>query len=380
VGAGIGGLTLAAALGEAGFRDVTVYDRGGPGSPEPSDLVLSPNGTRVLRALHLGPFLSRTHKPDAYVQRSWRSGFVLAHRPLGAFMEARYGAPEVVVARQALLEALATRCAHHGVAVRTGQPCARIAQDARSVTLTFGSQEICHDVVIGCDGEASAVRAGMGYAETAQTTQDVVWTGTCPGTDLPVGLRANAVTTWLGPRAYLTQWPSADGCAARFLAFARNPGAGAKLAGAFRNWHEDVSRLVDSATGVTRSAPVEREPIAQWYDRRVALLGDACHPVTPHLQQGASLAMEDAWVLSRMLERWEDEPAKGFPDYERYRKVRLGRFRQGQRHHLAELTTDPGGKAWRRNLRLSLTSRFLPEIAMQRMDWLYGYDCIKGFE
>ncbi len=152
------------------------------------------------------------------------------------------------------------------------------------------------------------------------------------------------------------------------------------MASAFSHWHEDVARLVESATDVTRSATVEREPISHWYDRRVALLGDACHPVGPHLQQGASLAMEDAWVLSRMLERWEDEPAKGFADYERYRKVRLGRFRQGQRRHLAEVTAENSGEAWRRNLRLSLTSRFLPEIAMQRMDWLYGYDCIKGFE
>ena len=74
VGAGIGGLTLAAALGEAGFRDVTVYDRDEPGSPCPSDLLLTPNGTRVLRALHVGPFLSDAPRPDGHVQRSWRSG------------------------------------------------------------------------------------------------------------------------------------------------------------------------------------------------------------------------------------------------------------------------------------------------------------------
>jgi 2-polyprenyl-6-methoxyphenol hydroxylase-like FAD-dependent oxidoreductase len=380
VGAGIGGLTLAAALGEAGFRDVTVYDRGVTGAPRGPDLVVSPNGTRVLRALHLGPFLAGAGKPDAYVQRGWRSGFVLAHRPLGAFMEARYGAPEVVVARQALLDELATRCAHHGVTVRPDQACARVVQDARSVTLTSDSESLRHDVVIGCDGENSTVRANMGYAESAPTTHDAAWTGSCPASDLPAALRANAVTTWLGPGAYLTHWPTADGNGVAFLAFARNQGPQTTMADAFRNWHDDVSVLAGTATGVSGSATVEREPIAHWYDRRVALLGDACHPVTPHLLQGASLALEDAWVLSRMIERWEDEPARGFADYERYRKVRLRRFRQGQRRHVAELTADAGGAAWRRNLRLSLTSRFLPEIAMQRLDWLYGYDCIKGFE
>ncbi len=357
-----------------------MYERHEAGTAPGSNLVLSPNGTRVLRALHLGEFLSRARKPDAYVHRSGRSGFVLAHRPLGAFMEARYGAPEIIATRQALLEALATRCDRHGVVVRTSLPCTGVAQIADGATLIAGSNEIRHDVVIGCDGAASAVRANMGYPEMKSNTQGVIWTGACLDPSLPASLRVNAITTWLGPGAYLTHWPSADGNAVAFLGFARNPGSDANLTDVFRGWHDDVSLLVSSAAGVSRSAVADLEPIDHWYDRRVALLGDAGHPVTPHLLQGASLAMEDAWVLSRMLERWEDDPAKGFADYERYRKVRLRRFQQGQWRHVAELTAETGAPAWRRNLRLSLTSRFLPEIAMQRLDWLYGYDCIKGFE
>lgn len=380
MGAGIGGLTLAVALGEAGFRDVAVYDRNEPGSGDGSDLVLSPNGTRVLRALHLGALLSAARQPDAHVQRSGRSGFLLAQRPLGAFIEARYGAPEIILPRRALLQALLTECARHGVAVHGHRDCVGVTQDAGQATVTFGSDAVGHDVVIGCDGERSVVRASMGYAQAPANTRGVIWAGFCQRPDLPAALSANAITTWLGPDAYLTHWPSADGAGVGFLAFAGGPQADATFEAAFAGWHGDVAFLVGSAARVEASAADEHEPLAQWYDRRVALLGDACHPAAPHLQQGASLAMEDAWVLARMIERWEDEPARGFADYERYRQARLRRFRQGQQRHLTQLTVDTAGQAWRRNLRLSLTSRFLPEIAMQRLDWLYGYDCIKGFE
>lgn len=359
---------------------MTVYDRDDPGSGPEDHLVLTPNGTRVLRALHVGALLSGACKPDAHAQRSWRGGFVLAQRPLGAFIEARYGAPEVIVTRRAVLQALLTQCTRYGVAVHANQECLGVEQDTDRVTLTFETETICHDVVIGCDGEASAARSNMGDVPVTPTTHDVAWAGSCQGPELPAGLMANAITTWLGPGAYLTHWPSPGGNGVGFLAFARGRETEAKLESTFRSWHDDVAHLVRAATDVYPWRAVEYEPLTRWYDRRIALLGDACHPVTPHLQQGASLAMEDAWVLARMLERWEDEPAKGFADYERYRKVRLRRFSQGQRRHLAELTVDAAGEAWRRNLRLSLTSRFLPEIAMQRLDWLYGYDCIKGFE
>jgi len=152
------------------------------------------------------------------------------------------------------------------------------------------------------------------------------------------------------------------------------------LASHFAAWHANVGSLIRSSQPVVSKPVTEHEPIAQWYDRRVVLLGDACHALAPHLQQGAALAIEDAWVLSRMLERWEDEPIDGFNEYQRHRKVRVTRVRRASRVFAALWCLDTPRQILWRNLKLSLASRFLPEIAMQQLDWLYGYDCIRGFE
>ena len=135
--------------------------------------------------------------------------------------------------------------------------------------------------------------------------------------------------------------------------------------------------LVDPA--IERLAEPSADFADYWFAEKLVLLGGACHahPCFPDLN--ASAALEDAWVLSRMMERWEESPHEGFADYERYRKPRARRLRAFSMAERATLAEPSGLAAWQRNLKWSLTSRFLPEIAMQRLDWLYGYDCIKGF-
>ena len=130
---------------------------------------------------------------------------------------------------------------------------------------------------------------------------------------------------------------------------------------------------------VERVSDATTEIAEYWFAEKLVLLGGACHahPAFPALN--ASAALEDAWILSRMMERWEESPHEGFADYERYRKPRAARLRRFAESERAILAERSGPAAWQRNLKWSLTSRFLPEIAMQKTDWLYGYDCIKGF-
>jgi len=141
-----------------------------------------------------------------------------------------------------------------------------------------------------------------------------------------------------------------------------------------------VRTLIEAAGEVYKWAIYDRPPLPTWTRGAITLLGDACHPLRPYLAQGAAMAIEDAWVLSRMLERWEDDPACGLPDYERYRLPRTARVQaqsraQGEEFHLSERRA-----VLLRNFKLALGSRYLPEIAMQQFDWLHGYDCVRGFE
>ena len=145
-----------------------------------------------------------------------------------------------------------------------------------------------------------------------------------------------------------------------------------------RRAHPHLSQLIADPE-VAPAAALTTQPVEFWFAEKLVLLGAACHahPAFPALN--ASAALEDAWILSRMMERWEESPHEGFADYERYRKPRARRLRAFAERERASLAEPAGLAAWQRNLKWSLTSRFLPEIAMQRTDWLYGYDCIKGF-
>jgi 2-polyprenyl-6-methoxyphenol hydroxylase-like FAD-dependent oxidoreductase len=125
---------------------------------------------------------------------------------------------------------------------------------------------------------------------------------------------------------------------------------------------------------------INSEPLEYWYAGKVVLLGDACHPLPVYSMQGACAAIEDAWVLGTMMERWEDTPAEGFSDYQRYRLPRVKKLRLQAIIAAANLSMAQRSDIWRRNVKWALTSRFLPEISMEALDWLYGYDCIKGFD
>jgi 2-polyprenyl-6-methoxyphenol hydroxylase-like FAD-dependent oxidoreductase len=143
--------------------------------------------------------------------------------------------------------------------------------------------------------------------------------------------------------------------------------------------HPALRGLLENVVEVQASAPGLGSPAEFWQAGRLALLGEPVHATPFWSDQGPCAAIEDAWVLSRMMERWEEEPHREFATYERFRRPRAGRLHRQAMNELQVLTLDRPADMWRRNMTWSLTSRFLPEIAMEKLDWLYGYDCIRGF-
>jgi salicylate hydroxylase len=342
-------------------------------------MTLSPNATKVLHALGLKePLRSRCSLPQAQLQRTSQSGFLLSQRPLGQFADERYGAPHCLVSQTDLLTILLNACETRGVTLTDGRACTEVWQANNNVTIGFNGEQKTHDVLIGCDGHGSTVRSYLGYPPAAVQPGTMIWRGRTSTQPLSGPLTNNAITSWLGSDQYLRHWPHPDGNSVEFLAFVSQPSS--DLIPSFSGWHPQLRVLIEASDSLRCEPVLEHEPISQWYDRRVVLLGDACHTLPPHLQQGAALAMEDAWVLSRMLERWEDDPATGFEEYQRFRKVRITRVRRTTREQATQWAPQSSRAALARNLKLSLASRFLPEIAMQQLDWLYGHDCIKGFE
>jgi salicylate hydroxylase len=391
VGAGPGGLALALACHHAGLTDLAIYEQADVIETVGAGLQLSPNATRVLQALGLRDELQRiAFYPQAVHFRAWRSGYLVAMRPLGRFSESRYGAPYYHVHRGDLQQLLLERVRALGIAVHAGAALTSVDQTADRVAARFadGNQRV-HDVLVGCDGIHSAVRGALFGDSSPRFTGHLAWRGLVPADRLPRGLLEPVVTAWLGPRKHFVNYFVRGGELVNFVGVIedaswrgeswREPGDPARLRADFADWHPVIGRIIDGAEDVFRWALHDHAPLASWSRGRVTLVGDACHPMLPYLAQGAAMAIEDAWVLARMLEQWEEEPMEALLQYERFRKPRAAQVQarsreQGEEFHLAD--------RWRivaRNLKLGFGSRYLPELAMQQFDWLHGYDCVKGF-
>ncbi len=390
-GGGIGGLTLALACREAGFEDVTVYEQTGSPDAPGAGVQLSPNATKVLAALGLKAELAATaFYPRAVHLRTWRTGYLVATRPLGEFSEARYGAPYYHVHRGDLHALLVLAVESRGIRLELGRRCVGAGQDGAGAWLELTDGRVHHDVVVGADGIHSLVRESLFSRDEPRFTGHLAWRGMVPAAALPKRLIPPTVTAWLGPGRHFVHYYVRGGELVNFVGVVeserwtgeswREAGDREELAAEFAAWHPMVRTLIDAEGELFKWALYDRDPLPAWTRGAITLLGDACHPMLPYLAQGAAMAIEDAWVLSRMLERWEDQPQRGLVDYERFRRQRTARVQresraQGQDYHLKGRWP-----ALRRNLTLTLGSRYLPEIAMSRFDWLHGYDCVRGFD
>ncbi len=380
VGAGVGGMTLAIACKQAGL-DVRIYESARTCQQSDSVLELTPNGSRILHALGLRSNLAEvSRQPPFATTHNAATGFLLAQRPLGAFSEARYGAPCYLIEARWLITLLSDACEQLGIAIEFNTHVDQI--DTASATLTVAGGHLQqHRATVIATGAGSNLSNCLEQRHWDQDADYMVIrarSSTATTTRRP----HNNINTWVFPGGCCTELPLEDQ-RVELLAVIHGSRSAApaedELAARLDRCHPNLKRIVEGITQAEYMETLTTQIAEYWYAGRCALLGDVCHAGAPHATYGTAAAMEDAWVLSRMMERWEEEPHQGFADYQRYRKPRAQRLKKAALAHIDELTLSDRGAVWRRNILWSMTSRFLPEIAMQKLDWLHGYDCIKGF-
>jgi len=383
VGAGIGGLSLALALRHQGFQNVIVHEQNAQGwRGETGDQVieLTANGSRVLHALGLEKQLTDASSiPGFAYLRTRQSGFLLIQRPLGDFSEARYGAPTYVILYSKLVEVLHDACVERGVHLHYDTRITDLETETGELTTESGTTEN-HSAVVVADGAAGSLHQIVCAQPVppASTIHSIRATSHGPSA-------LNAVVTWLAADGFCIQYPTdAEQTDLLFVYLADTTGDGSEraedlLKNALADSHHHLS---DALQGVQTASYVESgcPRVAEfWHAGKAGLLGDACHPLPGYESQGACAAIEDAWVLSVMMERWEEAPHEGFSDYQRYRRPRMKKMLSGTAEAVAELLAESSSQQFRRNLKWSLQNRFLPEMSMAKWDWLYAYNCIKGF-
>ena len=305
---------------------------------------LSANLSRVISALgRESALLDAGHQPDREQVRFAASGYLLSELPLGKFASDRYGAAHINIEHSALMQVLTTDGLH--------QPIAPIQ------SLTDQHPANAHPLVV------DTRRVPDVPAPTHQ-----LWYACLDNQQQP----DHANITWLGDGA--TGWQFSTRQHDHFL-FSTPLGQPLQTF----TWHNSLGNAVNQATAHASFAATLPEPAETWYQGNVTFAGPARLAQSPFCRHAAHIGLEDAWVLSRMVENYEEEVAHGLAEYEKYRRARNRRLIRHVNEE-SRLQRLPSGIArLQRNLAIALRTRFLPEIAMQRIDWLYGFDCIRGF-
>jgi salicylate hydroxylase len=330
VGGGIGGLTTALAMTQAGFK-VTVYERSAQLVDQGAGITLAPNATRVLYHLGLGPELEATAvTPPQTEYRHYRTGQVIFRMMTRDFREI-YGAPYLRLHRWDLQHALITRLAQVAPdALKLGACVDRVEPADRQAQLQFadGRSEVA-DVVIAADGIRSTIREALFHPAPPVFAGFVAWRGLVDTRDLPPHLCESAVA--FGNGRHINRYLVRRGELLNFVAVAHReqweaegwmiPAPRDEFLAEFASFDEGTRTIISRAGQVFKWGLFGRPWLDEWSSGRVVLLGDAAHPMLPFLGQGAANAIEDAMILTRCLKS-AATPEAAFALYQRTRGPR----------------------------------------------------------
>jgi len=335
IGAGLGGTAAAALMQRAGYS-VRLYEQAPAFSRLGAGIHLGPNVMKIMRRMDCEDALNvMGSHPDYWYSRDWKTGEAIAQIPLGEFALKEYGASYLTVHRGDF-HALMTESVAPGT-IECNKCLSGIEELENEVRLTFadGSVETAY-IVIGADGVNSKIRDHLLGAEPPRYTGYVAHRAVFPASLLGSDPFDLCVKWWSEDRHmmvyyvtskrdeiyYVTGVPQAEWPAGQSVA----PSSRDEMREVFAGYHPSVQKLIDATPEVTKWPLLERDPLPLWSRGRLVLLGDACHPMKPHMAQGAAMAIEDAAVLvSAIWARGLDEYDQAFADYRRRRVDRASR-------------------------------------------------------
>ncbi len=385
-GGGIGGLAAALALARAGWS-VSVFERAEKFGEVGAGLQMSPNACKVLRWLGVLHHVSEiAFRPRAASMRDGVTGSSIYRVELGDAAEARWGAPYYHVHRADLHGILLQAAKDAGVALETGAPVESYGTRTETVRLKLSDGRVEQgDLLIAADGIGSALRSVLNGPEKPRYTGQIAWRTTIPAERLPEGLVPPEATVWAGPGRHLVTYYLRGGSLVNLVAVEETeaaapegwaaPGDPEQLRAGFAGWHEDVGTLLQAVDQPFLWGLFERAEQVRWCDGRVGLLGDAAHAMLPFMAQGAAMALEDAAILTRCLDR-SASVADALMEYENARFARVTRVQSQSRSNglLFHKRTELGRFfSW---APIAAVAWMAPALAAAQLDWLYSYDPI----
>jgi 6-hydroxynicotinate 3-monooxygenase len=344
VGAGMGGLATAAALRLVGI-DVTIYEQATQFARIGAGIQIGCNAMKVLRRIGLEQRLrAQSFYPRSWNNRDWRTGDIKFDMIFGESAEAKFGAPYLLAHRGDLHAALAS--AVPAECIRLSHKLTGLDETGDGVRLTFanGATAIA-DAVIGADGVHSTVRDILFGPSAVNFTGRIAYRTTYPAALLGEHKIGDCTKWWGEDRHIVIYYVKPDRSEVYLVTSQPEPefrieswsakGDVTQLRKAFAGFDREVEQVLAACPDVHKWAIVDRDALPRWQERNVTLLGDACHPMTPYMAQGAAMAIEDAAVLSRCLDGVGREAiADAFRRFEATRKERTARVQETSRKNI----------------------------------------------
>jgi salicylate hydroxylase len=379
IGAGIGGLTAAVALHQAGFA-VDVYEQAEQLTEVGGGINMGPNAVRVLQRLGLGPALDRDGvRPLFTHQRRWQDGRTLQWAVLNPLCEQLYGAPHLTIHRRDLLAAIAS--GFPSDRVHLGHRLAGFADRGDGIEAWFGNGVRCAvDVLVGADGIHSTVRAHLFGDDAPLFAGCVAYRGLVPVAHIAdLGLEPGN-QSWLGPGGHFVHYFVSQGRLLNFVGWTEHDTWNRedwtdratidRALVAFAGWHAQIGRIIGAAETCFIWALFDRDPLPKWSVGRATLLGDACHPMYPFMGQGAAQAIEDGAALAACLVAGGGDSAAALLRYEAVRLPRVSKLQAMSRANKTRFHMRDGAEQCARDAELARAGDRAPDA----LRWLYEHD------
>ncbi len=352
VGAGLGGLTAAIGLARAGHR-VRVFEQAAQLGEVGAGLTLSSGTMRCLEMIGVDKLVRELADESSNLPfLHYRTGEVL-RRGLAAVARSGAARPAQQIHRadlHGLLVDALRHIDHH--AIHLDHRVTSFESNTTGVSLRFANGIIVHgDLLIGCDGGRSIVRAALTGEPALTFTGQVAFRCLVPMDIARPHLALSTGAVYIGPGATFNRYPLRHGAIMNCVGLARSgawqnegwniPATNAEMLAPYHDWHPEVRALIELAPpqSIIKWGLFVREPLPHWSAGRVSLVGDAAHPMLPFLGLGAAMAIEDGAMLVRAMAT-HDDVVQALTNYERVRRpratmiyresVRQGEIVQGQ--------------------------------------------------